>query len=83
MSQEQMKKRMEELRRENDDIARRRTERDEEKADGILGFLRGKFPERDDREHLTFWSRSLRRRGGSGQPRSRIYAEKMKIPRKR
>lgn len=30
-----------------------------------------------------FYSNRAMRRGGSGQPRSRIFSEKMRIPRKR
>jgi len=82
-AQERMKAQLDEIRRENDAISHRRTERDKEKAGGILEFLKLKHPERDERELQHFMSRSFRREGASGQPRSIIFSQKMKIPRKR
>lgn len=57
--------------RENHEIRERRRKRDEEIADALRESGRG---------WAQSFGRGVRRMGTPGQPRSRIFAEKMTIP---
>jgi hypothetical protein len=82
--QKEMKARLDELRKENDEIAKRRTERDEKQGEGILNFLKSKFKDIEERPHLAYsMGRGFRRRAQAGTPRSVVFSQKMTIPKKR
>lgn len=74
--QKKMLASLEIFRKENEEIHKRADERVTDELETFMKLEK-------DGQKLTWGSRSSRRRSISGQPRSRIFSEKMKIPRQR
>lgn len=69
--------------KENDEIQKRRSDRDEERAEMLRKLAKERKKEGRPLVLTESFGRSYNRSIVSGQPRSRIFSQKMSIPRER